>query len=150
MAIKKPFVFRTQVRFSQTDPAGYVFYPRFFELFQAAVEDWFYEGLELSYAERFKTGWALPTAHTECDFISPCRLGDQFELTLYPEKIGNSSITLRFIGRVNGRECLRARQVLVVINTQQDGRPQRIDDDLRARLHWYLDTDTADTEPEPA
>jgi len=141
MAVKTPFVFRTQVRFSQTDPAGYVFYPRFFEMFQAAVEDWFYEGLGLSYADRFKTGWALPTAHSECDFLRPCRLGDQLELALFPEKVGNSSITLRFIGRVNGEECLRARQVLVVINTQKGGRPQRIDDDLRARLHRYLDSD---------
>lgn len=141
MAVKKPFVFRTQVRFSQTDPAGYVFYPRFFEMFQSAVEDWFYEGLELSYADRFKSGWALPTAHTECDFLSPCRLGDQLELSIVPEKVGNSSITIRFVGRVNGEECLRARQVLVVINTQEGGRPQRIDDDLRARLQWYLDAD---------
>lgn len=141
MAVKKPFVFRTQVRFSQTDPAGYVFYPRFFEMFQSAVEDWFYEGLELNYADRFKAGWALPTAHTECDFLSPCRLGDQLELSIVPERVGNSSITIRFVGRVNGEECLRARQVLVVINTQEGGRPQRIDDDLRARLQWYLDTD---------
>lgn len=139
MAVKKPFVFRTRVRFSQTDPAGYVFYPRFFEMFQAAVEDWFSEGLEISYAEQFKTGWALPTAHTECDFVTPCKLGDELELELKPEKIGNSSITLRYVGRVNGEVCLRACQVLVVINTTQGGRPQPIDDDLRARLNWYVD-----------
>ena len=139
MPARKTFVFRTQIRFSQTDPAGYVFYPRFFEMFQAAVEDWFYEGLEVNYADRFKAGWGLPTAHTECDFYKPCRLGDRFELQVIPERVGNSSITIRYIGRVNGELCLKARQVLVAIDTQNHGRPQPIDADLRERLSWYLD-----------
>ncbi len=30
------------VRFTHTDPAGYDFFPRFFEMFQACVEDWFH------------------------------------------------------------------------------------------------------------
>jgi 4-hydroxybenzoyl-CoA thioesterase len=137
MAVKKPYVFRTQVRFSQTDPAGYVFYPRFFEMFQSAIEDWFSDGLEVKYADMFNHGMGLPTAHMECDFIRPSRLGDMLELSVVPEAVGRTSITVRFIGRVGGEECLRARQVLVFISTK-DGRPVPIDDDMRARLGWYL------------
>lgn len=137
----RPFVHRTQVRFSQTDPAGYVFYPRFFEMFQAAVEDWFYEELEIDYADMFRGGRGLPTARTECDFVHPCRLGDLLELTIVLEKIGSSSITIRFVGRVGATLCLEARSVLVFIDTG-DGRPRPIDAAVRARLEAYA-RDTA-------
>ena len=36
------------VRFADCDPAGIVFYPRYMEMFNALVEDWFREGLKLS------------------------------------------------------------------------------------------------------
>jgi 4-hydroxybenzoyl-CoA thioesterase len=136
MSQGKPFVHRTQVRFSQTDPAGYVFYPRFFEMFQAAVEDWFYEELEIDYADMFRGGRGLPTAHTECDFINPCRLGDLLELTVLLEKIGKSSITIRFVGRVGETLCLKALSVLVLIDTG-DGKPRQIAPDVRGPLEAY-------------
>ena len=33
-----PFSLRIPIRFSHCDPAGYVFFPRFFEMLQAVVE----------------------------------------------------------------------------------------------------------------
>jgi len=131
-----PYVHRTQGGFSQTDPAGYVFYPRFFEMFQAAVEDWFYEELEIDYADMFRGGRGLPTAHSECDFIHPCRLGDLLELTIILEKIGKTSITLRFEGRVGETLCLKALLVLVFIDTG-DGRPRPIAPNVLERLEIY-------------
>ncbi len=136
MANGRPYIHRTQVRFSQTDPAGYVFYPRFFEMFQAAVEDWFYEELEVDYADMFRGGHGLPTAHTECDFINPCRLGDLLELTVILKKIGKTSITLRFEGRVGDTLCLKALHILVFIDTG-DGRPRQIPETVRERLDLY-------------
>ena len=35
------FQISTKVRFGDVDPAGIVFYPRYFEMLNAAVEDWF-------------------------------------------------------------------------------------------------------------
>src|SRR5450759_665802 len=97
------YVHRAPVRFTHTDPAGYVFFPRFFEMFQAAVEDWFSDCLGLNYAEQIvQHGIGFPTAHTECDFVRPCRLGETLELRLVLEKVGRSSLTLRFDGSVQG------------------------------------------------
>ena len=33
------------VRFQHTDPAGIVFYPRYFEMINQVIEDWFAEKL---------------------------------------------------------------------------------------------------------
>jgi len=122
------------VRFTHTDPAGYVFFPRFFEMFQAAVEDWFNNGLEVDYAKQIlEYGVGLPTAHTECDFSKPCKLGENIEISLSVEKVGNSSVTVQFIGRVNGDDRLHARSVLVAITTTT-GRPVPISNTLRSKL----------------
>lgn len=137
MSPSPPFTRTFPVRFSHTDPAGYVFFPRFFDLFQALVEDWFTDGLGLEYAE-FIVGrrLGLPTAHTECDFLRPCRLGERLELAVVLERIGRSSIALRFLGTVAGEPRVQARSVLVVVGLDH-GRPVPIDDDLRARLTRY-------------
>ncbi len=107
-------------------------------MFQAAVEDWFNHGIKVDYAALIlKQGIGLPTAHTECDFKKPCKLGEviDFELTL--ERLGNSSMTVNYIGRVQGEERLKAQQVLVAISLV-DGRPVPISDELRERLQPYV------------
>lgn len=132
-----PWSYRAPVRFTHTDPAGYVFFPRFFEMFQAAVEDWFNQHLGIDYAGlilRERIGF--PTAHTECDFLRPCRLGERLELQLWLERVGGSSFCLRFDGRVGAQLRLRARSVLVTIS-MHDGRPRPLPPALRERLHTY-------------
>jgi 4-hydroxybenzoyl-CoA thioesterase len=132
-----PFTLGLPVRFTHTDPAGYVFFPRYFEMFQAVVEEWFNQSLELNYAELIMgKRHGLPTAHTECDFKKPCRLGEPLEITLYLERIGRSSMRVRYVGRVNGEHRMKALSDLVIVNLE-DGRPVKIDDDLRARLEAY-------------
>jgi len=134
---RPPFVHRSTVRFTHTDPAGYVFFPRYFEKLQATVEDWFNKALGVAYADFImKERRGLPTARTECDFQKPCFLGEDLDIALYLEKIGNSSLHVRFEGSVSGDPRLVARSVLVVISTET-GKPLRIDDDLRQRLAAY-------------
>ena len=50
-----PNAFRTAylVRFAHCDPAGIGFYPRYFDLFNSAVEDWFQTGLECPWGTEF-------------------------------------------------------------------------------------------------
>jgi len=143
MATKKPFVHVSPVRFTHTDPAGYVFFPRYFEMFQAAVEDWFNLGMEVDYAEMIRQGLGLPTAKTECTFMAPSRLGDILELSVVPEKVGTSSIGIKFEGRVGDELRLEAHSVLVVISLES-GRPVPLSDDLRERVNWYLDVKKED------
>jgi 4-hydroxybenzoyl-CoA thioesterase len=137
MAENAPFVHRSVVRFTHTDPAGYVFFPRYFEMLQATVEEWFTHALGVKYSSFIldqKLG--LPTAKMECEFLRPSVLGEELGLALTLEKIGRTSMTVRFDGYMEGEHRLRARSVLVVIE-MVNGRPVPIADDLRRRLVAY-------------
>ena len=131
------FTVRLPIRFTHTDPGGFVFFPRYFEMLQAAVEDWFNYGLEVSYAGLIASGFGLPTAQTECEFFKPSRLGEIIELAVILDRLGNSSMTVRFVGSVDGEERVRAKSVLVLISLEE-GRPRPIEGELRAKLTAYM------------
>ncbi|MEO8006233.1 MAG: acyl-CoA thioesterase, partial [Betaproteobacteria bacterium] len=73
-------VFRVEypIRFSHCDPAGQVYFPRFFDLLHDAMEDWFNTGLNERFADLLMTQQlGTPTVGTQCDFLSPARFGDK-------------------------------------------------------------------------
>jgi 4-hydroxybenzoyl-CoA thioesterase len=127
----------SRARFSHTDPGGFVFFSRFFEKFQAAVEDWFNIELKVDYAALVQNrGLGLPTAHTECRFMKPCLLGDVIDISVRLKKVGMTSITIEFIGSVAEEQRLCAQSVLVFINLK-DGKSTPIPDDLRRKFETY-------------
>ncbi len=135
----KPFTCRSAIRFTHTDPAGYVFFARFFDMLQATTEDWLTQRLGINFAEMIlERHLGNPTAHTECQFIKPCVLGEYLDISLILEKIGTTSFTVRYIGCVAGEVRLRARSVQIMIETKT-GRPVPFDDDFRGRLTDYME-----------
>ncbi len=70
------------VRFSHCDPAGIVFYPQYFIMFNGLVEDWFNQCLGLNYA-RYITEHRLgfPTVSLTCDFVAPSKIGEIITLS---------------------------------------------------------------------
>ncbi len=118
------FVHTTPVRFAHVDAAGIVFYPRFFEMLNAAVEDWFaalgrdFRALHLE--DRIGT----PTVRLETEFLAPAMLGDELAITLTPVKVGTSSCTYRFDFAVAGAPKLNGEGVLVCMDLDaQRSRP---------------------------
>lgn len=137
MSTDKLYTYSSRIRFTHTDPAGYVFFPRFFDKFQAAIEDWFNCRLDVNYAALFlKRGIGLPTVRTECSFLKPCLLGEMLDLKVVLKKIGTTSITVAFIGSVASEQRLLAQSVLVFV-TLKDGRPVAIHEELRGKLEIY-------------
>jgi 4-hydroxybenzoyl-CoA thioesterase len=131
------FALRLPVRFTHTDPAGYVFFPRYFEMLQAVVEEWFTHALQQRYADLIiHRRLGTPTASTQCTFMKPSRLGDEITMAVKLEHIGNSSFRLRFIGTVDDSLRLEAISTLVMISLD-DGAPRPIPPDLRARMEAY-------------
>ena len=52
------------IRFSHSDPAGIVYYPNYFDMFNSVIEDWFSEALGIDYPTQigeFRRGF--PTVH---------------------------------------------------------------------------------------
>lgn len=111
--------FRTciAVRFQHTDPAGLVFYPRYFEMINQVVEDWFDQCLGVSfYALHFDEGRGVPTVRIDMEFQKPARLGDELEFTLLVRHLGKSSIDLEFAATNGDHECLRGSSTLVHVD----------------------------------
>jgi 4-hydroxybenzoyl-CoA thioesterase len=122
------------IRFHHCDPAGIVFYPQYFVLFHELVEDWFNRGLELNYADfisRQRLG--LPTAHIECDFHAPSKIGEILQMQLVVKRIGTSSFTLAVCVRSGEQVRVTAKQVLVLISLDT-GAVIPISPDLRTRF----------------
>ncbi len=136
--MSSPFTSHSTVRFNHTDPASYVFFPRYFEMLQAAVEDWFTIALGISYADLINVHRiGFPTARTECEFFHPSRLGETVDISVYVERLGNASLALTFVGCVNGEERLRAHSVLVAINLE-DGKSRPVSDNMRIQIEAYI------------
>lgn len=84
-----------KVKFQHCDAAGIVFYPRFLEMLNELVEDWFEEELDFPF-KQLHHAEGIPTADLKIAFVSPARLGDVFEKSLFVTRIGNSSLTYQF------------------------------------------------------
>ena len=109
-----------RIRFGQCDPAGIVFYPQYFVLFNALVEDWVSDALGIPYAELLgPRGVGLPTVSLQTDFKAISRMGDEVTLGLQVDRLGTRSLTLALdcLG-ADGQERVRARKVLVTTSLQ--------------------------------
>lgn len=91
------------VRFGDEDHAGIVYYPRFFDFFHRAFED-FFKDHGVPYKDVLDVdncGW--PSVHAEADFRSPARFGDVLSIEITVERVGSKSATFLFRG-VNRKE----------------------------------------------
>jgi 4-hydroxybenzoyl-CoA thioesterase len=127
------------------DPAGIVYFPRFFELFHQAMETWFGARLGLPYDHMItvrKIGF--PSVHTEADFTKPTRFGETVVVELRLAAIGKSSLTLAYrVHGPGGEADVRATGKTIVAVMDLDPaspgfrRALPIPDDLRAQLEAF-------------
>ncbi|WP_151633706.1 acyl-CoA thioesterase [Noviherbaspirillum aerium] len=109
------------VRFGDCDPAGIVFYPRYFEMFNGVVEDWCAQELGISFRDmHLRQHWGLPTVHLETDFIAPSELGEVLQACLQVRKLGRCSlhVAMRLLGP-DGGERVRAKLVLAAMDLRE-------------------------------
>jgi len=133
-----PFAAHKLIRFHHCDPAGIVFYPQYFILFNELVEDWFDRGLGIDFARLHvdqKRG--VPMRRLECDFLSPSRIGERLTFTLAVKKIGNSSLTAEVDAAAGGIVRVRATLVLVYLSLETH-RPVPFTEELRTKLARFV------------
>lgn len=133
-----PFTTHAQVRFADIDAAGIVFYPRYFEMLNGAVEDWFAQDLGMDFATmHLDAKIGVPTVKLETVFVSPSYLGDRLDITITPQRLGRTScgIAVSFSGE--GRERLQAQVVLVCMDLTNH-RPVEWPEGIRAAIEASL------------
>lgn len=143
-----PFVYRQKVLFQHCDPAGIVFYPRYMEMMNATVEEWFATRLKHSFSMMHGAMQAgVPTAELRVVFSAPSRLGEMLAVSLYLRRLGRSSAALEFVAECEGQVRLTMTSTLVFISFA-DGRPQPWPDRLRRRMEAELEpAPPADAQP---
>lgn len=139
-------VHRVEVRFGDCDPAGIVYFPRFYDYFHQAMETWFAEGLGLPYVDVIRgRKIGFPAVHSEADFHAPSTFGDALAVEVRVPRVGRSSIELAYRVRAaddaDAEPRVTGKTVCVVmdLDPQSDThlRALAVPDDLRARIEAF-------------
>ena len=123
-----------RIRFSDCDPAGIVFYPQYFVMFNGAMEDWV-DALGVGFADlvsRRRIG--LPTVRLEADFRAVSRFGDDVVLSLEVERLGGKSLTLALRCEAAGGELRMAMRQVVVTTSLETHAAIAVPPDLREAI----------------
>jgi 4-hydroxybenzoyl-CoA thioesterase len=136
--MNKVFTLDQLVRFSHCDPAAIVYYPEFFDLQHAAMEDWFRDGLGQPLPDLIRNRRiGTPTVSIQGDFTKPLMMGDTLRWEVRVLKLGQASVQLSYTGKKDGVEHLKIVQTIVFMALdKQTAVP--IPEDLRPRIEDYL------------
>ena len=126
------------IEFNHCDPAGIVFYARYFEMTNSVCENFFADLVGRSYARIMAEGDGLPTVRLEAEFRAPSRLGDRLDFALQVTGIGRSSldVTITAGAEGGGEDRLTVRKRLVWIGPDKRSAPWP--DAIRARIEPML------------
>ena len=119
-------VSRLTVQWGDCDPAGIVFYPRFFE-WMDRISHLLERELGVTREDMLPPGTAgFPLLHSEADFLAPAMMDDVLEVRGRVARIGRTSFALRHeILRVSpGPETLlaRGREERVYVHREPGGK----------------------------
>lgn len=105
------------VRFQHCDPAGIVFYPRYYEMLNLTVERFFERQIGFSF-NRLHTELSVtvPTVRIETDFLEASYLEDQLQFQMMLDRVGRSSLGFQIVCKCRGETRLRAIITLVCID----------------------------------
>jgi len=118
-----------KVRWSEADPAGIVFYPRFFEWFDLGTEALF-ESLGLRWAEMFPAERivGVPIVESGARFASPVRYGDEVRIETTVSEVCEKTFRVEHAVSVGPRQCAAGFEVRAWV-----ARPEHPDGALAAR-----------------
>jgi len=132
------YISKQSILFQHCDPARIVFFPRYFELLNAVVEEWFDLGLGISFKQlHIDREEGIPSIKLEAEFMAPSRLGDKVDFALEVVRMGNSSAEFLVTATCDGELRLRIRQTVVHI-TNATGKSIPWPDDMRQQMMRYM------------
>jgi len=111
--MNQTFTKQEKIRFKHVDYAGIVFYPRFLEMLNDLVEDWFEEALDRPFSKMHETN-GIPTVDLKIQFKNAARLGEILTKTLWVKNVGGASLLCGFkFEDEAGTTCLEGEVTLV-------------------------------------
>ncbi|CCG52319.1 Probable thioesterase [Flavobacterium indicum GPTSA100-9 = DSM 17447] len=114
------FTKQEKIKFKHIDYAGIVFYPRFLEMVNDLVEDWFEEALDRPFSKMHETN-GIPTVDLKVQFKAPARLGEVITKKLWVKELRNSSVLCGFqFVKDNNTTVLEGEVTLVNVKIAED------------------------------
>ena len=134
------FIKEEQIRFRHTDFAGIVFYPRFLEMLNDLVEDWFEEALDRPFSKIHETN-GIPTVDLKIQFKNAARIGEMLTKKLWVKELKSSSVVCGF-HFVNQQEktVLEGEVTLVNVAIAEDRKTikaEAFNDEVKAKIEKY-------------
>lgn len=133
------YTYRNAVMFQHCDPAGIVFYPRYFEMINEVVETLFRDALRWPFAEmHVRERMGVPAGRISTDFHAPSRLGDVLDWRLVVTRIGGASLDATVSAACAGEARLTAELTLVYVDLDAM-RSVRWPEDKRDALAQFME-----------
>ena len=134
-----PFRLQQRVRWSDCDPLGIIWYGSYLKYFEAAEHDMMHAA-QLPYETlRVQRGVQLPRKAFQIEFHSPAQMDELLDIECGVEKVGQTSLTLRFEAYRASDRAHRASATLTVVNVVKETiTKQPIPDWFREALTPYL------------
>lgn len=134
------FIKEEQIRFRHTDFAGIVFYPRFLEMLNDLVEDWFEEALDRPFSKIHETN-GIPTVDLKIQFKNAARIGEILTKKLWVKELKSSSVVcgFQFINQQD-KTVLEGEVTLVNVAIAEDRKTikaEAFNDEVKAKIEKY-------------
>jgi 4-hydroxybenzoyl-CoA thioesterase len=103
-----------RIEWGDCDPAGIIFYPRYFEIFDASTSALFERALGMTKLQLLKTFdfAGFPLARTRARFLRPTRFGDDVTVDS-TVTFGRASFKIEHRLRLNGDLCVEGSEMRV-------------------------------------
>lgn len=116
----EPFLWRSRVRFSDTDASGRIHYSAMFRFMEAAEEE-FLRSLGVPYSGiAASLGLSFPRVHVEAQFVAGLRYDDVVDVEVSVERVGETSFTLYFDASMEGAPAARGRMTVVCMSVASE------------------------------
>lgn len=135
------FIKHEKIRFKHIDYAGIVFYPRFLEMLNDLVEDWFEEALERPFSKMHETN-GIPTVDLKVQFKNAARIGEVLTKQLWVKELKTSSIICGFqFSNQNDQTVLEGEVTLVNVKIQEDRqsiKAEPFSEEMKNKISKYI------------
>ena len=124
-----------RVRYHECDAQGIVFNANWFTYFDVTLTEWFREAFG-SYGSLIEAGTDVVLAETTATFEGSARFDDELSIATEVERLGTTSMVVRFTARRGEEQLVLGRTVYVFVDAKTLAK-RPISDGMRATLERY-------------
>lgn len=135
--MQQKFTKKIQIKFREADPAGILFFGNILSLAHDTFEE-FIQNAGFTWNEWFKTDeFIVPIRQTEAQFLSPFMPGQFYQIEVFVEKIGDSSLKMKYTFLQDYKVHAEVSMVHTFLNFQTKSKI-RVPEKVRVKLEKFV------------